>query len=104
MQRLKRIAPYAVMLAIWLGLMGWWRFTSLTVAYNEHYPTGKLKLRGLVKRQSDSEYKRHGSWTEFHPNGLRKSQTDYKDGEQLAPTRYWDERGQPVAATQSGTN
>src|SRR5262249_45088649 len=100
---LKRIAPLLIFAAIWLAWYGWYRLTTNVVVYEEHYANGKVSVRGLVKRQPDGSYKRHGLWSEFHTNGRMKLQRTYIDGVAQHDDQWWDERGRRLGAASQAT-
>src|SRR4051812_21847490 len=81
----KRAIPLVVFLTVWLAWFAWYRLTTNVVVYEERYPSGALKARGLVKHQSGAAYKRHGLWQEFDTNGRVSAERIYVDGVEQPP-------------------
>ena len=101
--RLKQLTPLVVFASVWLAWFGWHRYTSRVLPHESRYPSGAVKSKGLVKRQADGGYKRHGLWREFDESGRLRSETIYEDGAVGRPPRYFDERGQPVTSLPAAT-
>ena len=92
----KRVIPIAVFLALWLAWFAWYRLTTDVVTYEERYPGGALKLRGLVKRQPGGAYKRHGAWREYELDGRVRVDRVYVDGVERSTAS--DTRTSPAAS------
>lgn len=62
--------------------------------YEDHYPDQVIKRRRRVKRFSDDSETRHGSYTEYYPEGQLFQQGQYKDGLKVGEWTYWHANGQ----------
>src|SRR5437867_2782129 len=74
-RRLLRRRVFAPLMVVVI-LIGWFAylwFVSGVVTTAEHYPDGKIKAEGYVKRVGWNDYRRHGAWTTYHPDGKMES-------------------------------
>jgi hypothetical protein len=87
-------------LALWFCYL--W-FVSGVLTSEEKYPGGATKARGYVKRSHFFDYKRHGAWTTFYPNGEVESRGRYEMGEKVGSWEHWDQQNGTKATSQVGS-
>ncbi len=60
----------------------------------ERFPNGQIKTQGVVKQNSEGSYVKDGTWVQWHPNGQKVSEGEYRDGKQHGKWTEWYENGQ----------
>jgi len=67
------------------------------VPHEEHYPNGRLKLRG-----AHLEGEMHGPWEFFRLDGSLMRSGSFERGRQVGPWRTFDRTGRKVKETDFG--
>lgn len=101
---MKRLTAPLIFLCVWLAWFAWYRLTSNVIERTIRYPNGAVQEYGLVRRQADGSYKRHGVWSRYHANGALAWQAQFANGVQVSAERTWNADGTSVnapATTQS---
>ena len=86
----------AIIVVLIVGWFGYLRWVSGVLAHEEKYPNGKIKTAGFLKRTGWNDYKRHGLWTVYHPDGTKAAQGRFEMGNKADGWEYWDERGERI--------
>jgi hypothetical protein len=59
----------------------------------ERYDATSIKAQGCVGTDSENNYRRQGHWEFFHPNGQKRQESSYRDGEMEGLITLWYENG-----------
>jgi hypothetical protein len=99
--RPRRLPKWAVaipflVLAAWFSYV--WFVSGVLPSVEKDPKTGRVTAKGYVKRAGWGDYRRHGHWVTFHPNGQKESEGMYERGTKLGEWDYWDETGRAVTA------
>ena len=55
------------------------------------YPNGKVQFEGSYR-----DGKKHGTWTQYHENGVKAEEARFRNGVPAGAPRRWDEAGNPL--------
>ncbi len=91
--RLRRAAPIVIPLFAVAAWFGYVHFVSRVLPIEAEYSDGAVKVQGRAMRSGLGEYQRHGPWVEFHPNGRKAVEGNYRMGRKIGAWREWDEFG-----------
>ena len=87
------VIPFLV-LAVWFSYV--WFVSGVLPSVEKDPKTGRVTAEGYVKRAGWGDYRRHGHWVTFHPNGQKGSEGMYERGVKTGEWKYWDEIGKPM--------
>lgn len=100
-RKLIALIPVAVLAGWFLYL---WLVSGVLVSV-EKYPNGDIKAEGFVKRLGlTGEYRRHGKWRTFYPDGRPSGEGSYLEGLKQSDWIYWDQDGHPAGTAPSLTS
>jgi hypothetical protein len=87
------VIPFFVLTA-WFSYV--WFVSGVLPSVEKDPKTGRVTAEGYVKRAGWGDYRRHGHWVTFHPNGQKASEGMYERGVKVGDWRFWDESGRDV--------
>lgn len=91
-----RILRFLFLVIVPILILGWlaylWSISGV-LARTEKYDTGVVQAEGYVKRADGQDYKRHGHWVTYYPDGTKESEGNYHLGTKTGRWTYWDKKG-----------
>ena len=95
------VVPFLV-LAAWFSYV--WFVSGVLSSVEKDPKSGRVTAEGYVKRVGWADYRRHGHWVTFHPNGQKESEGIFERGVKTGEWKYWDETGRAVTAQSAPVN
>ena len=89
------VVPFLV-LAAWFSYV--WFVSGVLPSVEKDPKSGRVTAEGYVKRVGWGDYRRHGHWVTYHPNGQKESEGMFERGAKTGEWKYWDETGRAVSA------
>lgn len=87
------VIPFLV-LATWFSYV--WFVSGVLPSVEKDPKSGRVTAEGYVKRVGWGDYRRHGHWVTYHPNGQKASEGMFEREDKTGEWKYWDESGRIV--------